>query len=356
MVRPSTTEANFYLLGYYVACFHRYEEYCDQYRDSEDSIEKKAALSYLNATSQKFKKLAQGVSSDLDIDFHDISPDDRDAFLETVNEMEGRSPVKEFIRHSGPENAYRAYVLGDYIGGEIGFCHEYCKMLLPKINEKETRKNIVMILEMKLRQFNEYMRSVPTELDNIISARILTSLVDQLRSSHGKNPESLREHFEGFFKTYYAVTDYYLLIRHGTDGDEDEEPHLYFISYSRKNRTKANYVELMLLRENKRTWRDETDIRAGAKLMSSLYHGVEEAGTFICILSEHYLASKYCMEELEKAVHRNISTGKPRIVVLRLDRCGVPSVLSSRVWLDADTHEKLMIAISRAIEEEDRGR
>jgi len=346
-------EANFYLLGYYIACLRRYEGYCEQYEATAKEAEGRAALSYLGAKCRSFRKLAMMVAGDVGIDMDDISPDDRDAFLETINEMEGRSPRLDLIRHLASQEAFDAFVMGDYIGGEIGFVHEYLKTLVPEIGQSDTHGAIVSVLEMKLGQFGEYMRALPEGLSSL-SVPLLSGIVDDIRGAEEDADEGvLAERVESFFAAYASVTDYYLSIRTGEDDEAaGVEPELYFISYAHRNRTRANQVELQLLRQNRRTWRDETDVRAGGSLLSSLYAGIDAAGTFVCLLSRQYLDSRWCPEELEKAVHRFVTSGRPRIAALRLDDCDIPTCLQSRLWLPASEREKLMLAIGQVVDEE----
>jgi TIR domain-containing protein len=141
----------------------------------------------------------------------------------------------------------------------------------------------------------------------------------------------------------------WLASREQEDQDMDR---LYFLSYARRNSVKANQVELQLIRGNRRIWRDETDIRAGGPLLSSLYSGIDEAHTFVCLLSQQYVESNWCMEELERAIHKHVSTGKPRFVALRTDDYPLPSSVTTRLWLDASSPEKLQLAVSQILHEE----
>lgn len=144
------------------------------------------------------------------------------------------------------------------------------------------------------------------------------------------------------------------IIYADSDYETELSQTIYFLSYARTNSARANQVELQLLRENKKVWRDETDIRGGAQLVNSLYSGINEAHTFICLLSQQYVQSNWCMEEIERAIYRKIDKGTPRVIALRIDDFPVPPSIETRVWLDARNPEKLQLAVSKIMREEQK--
>jgi len=87
--------------------------------------------------------------------------------------------------------------------------------------------------------------------------------------------------------------------------------------------------------------------------MSNLYHGIEDAHVFVCILAAAYVQSRYCMAELERAVRRELETGRPRVVILKADRkCEIPRIATDHVWIDVDTEAKLALTIARLLEQQ----
>lgn len=127
---------------------------------------------------------------------------------------------------------------------------------------------------------------------------------------------------------------------------------LYFISYARKNLVETDRVELLLRRENRLVWRDAADLRAGEPLVSSIYSGIDEAHTIICVLSEQYCNSNWCIDELTRAIHLLISNKKPRVVGLRIDDYPIPKEISARLWLEAQTPEKMTNSIGAILKQE----
>ena len=104
--------------------------------------------------------------------------------------------------------------------------------------------------------------------------------------------------------------------------------------------------------QNRRIWRDETDLRAGKPLVSNLFSSIASADTFIAFISNSYLKSKFCMAELEKAIHRKISTGKLRVICLQLDDCEMPNIASTDLWINAPSRNELIIIVNKLIDEE----
>jgi TIR domain len=161
--------------------------------------------------------------------------------------------------------------------------------------------------------------------------------------------DELATMMETFFGVYEQRTEHYRSVRNGETSPE-EKSELYFLSYAHRNRIMVDQIEIHLLRQHRRVWRDETDLRAGRKLLSNLYHEIEDAHVFACVLTGAYVQSRYCMTELERAVHRELETGRPRVVILKADRkCEIPRIATDHVWIDVDTEAKLALAIARLL-------
>ncbi len=93
-----------------------------------------------------------------------------------------------------------------------------------------------------------------------------------------------------------------------------------FISYSRKDSTFVDSLNMALKKANKDVWIDWEDIPYSAKWWDEISQAIEGTGTFICVLSPDYFNSKTCLEELtiaEKldkriipALHREFAAGQ----------------------------------------------
>jgi TIR domain len=345
--------ATLYLLGYNVACYKRYEGYREDYDDEDEDLFKRASAYYLKQARDTYKIPSESLAEELGLKLTDVISDDFDPQLEAMHELEGRSATGDFIRRQFGKEGYSSFRLGDYIGGEIGFCHELAKAAIAEASKpSDGKKTLISLFGLKVGEFDEYYDDVPEDLKDVVSKAALEEIVALLQRTRVKTQKQLEDYAAEFFGVYEQLTDHHRQLR-----DQEPEPGkptpLYFLSYSHRNRWKADQVEVQLLRKHRRVWRDETDLRAGKRLMSNLYSGIEEADVFVGLLSTTYLKSRYCMEELENAVHRELETGKPRIVVLKIDKsCAIPSIVSHHVWVDAENDAKLALAIMRLVDEE----
>lgn len=92
-----------------------------------------------------------------------------------------------------------------------------------------------------------------------------------------------------------------------------EEPYI-FISYSHRNIVEAEEIICRLCNDNYRVWYDE-GIDPGTEWDENIASHIEECGYFIALLSEEYLESSNCKDELNYA--RELE--KPRLLVYLKD-------------------------------------
>lgn len=92
-----------------------------------------------------------------------------------------------------------------------------------------------------------------------------------------------------------------------------EQPFI-FISYSHQNMNEANSIIKLLQKDNYRVWYDE-GIDPGSEWDENIASHVEKCGYFIALLSEEYLQSSNCKDELNYA--RELE--KPRLLVYLKD-------------------------------------
>jgi|GEM_PF-5640628 len=78
-----------------------------------------------------------------------------------------------------------------------------------------------------------------------------------------------------------------------------------FISYSRRNIEFAKRLFQELNRSKRDVWVDWEDIPRAADWMQEIYSGIDNADTFIFLVSEHSLISEVCNQELEYALKKN---------------------------------------------------
>ncbi|MEO1288655.1 MAG: toll/interleukin-1 receptor domain-containing protein [Chloroflexota bacterium] len=78
-----------------------------------------------------------------------------------------------------------------------------------------------------------------------------------------------------------------------------------FISYSRRNIDFAKLLFRELNKSKRDVWVDWEDIPRGADWLQEIYSGIDNADTFIFLVSEHSLASEICNRELAYALQHN---------------------------------------------------
>lgn len=78
-----------------------------------------------------------------------------------------------------------------------------------------------------------------------------------------------------------------------------------FISYSRRNLDFAKRLFQELNRSKRDVWVDWEDIPRAADWMQEIYQGIDNADTFIFLVSEHSLISEICNQELDYALQKN---------------------------------------------------
>ncbi len=78
-----------------------------------------------------------------------------------------------------------------------------------------------------------------------------------------------------------------------------------FISYSRKDGQFVQQLNTALVEENRVVWVDWQGIPAGEDWWVEIIHGIENAETFVTVISSNWLTSEICHQELEHALHNN---------------------------------------------------
>lgn len=117
---------------------------------------------------------------------------------------------------------------------------------------------------------------------------------------------------------FFDTIDYYCKFSHlwFPNGDSAFVVTDVFISYSRVNNREGFVTRLVdaLAALDLDVWVDWEDIPVAENFMNELVAGVDQADNFLCLLSPSYLASQYCLMELERAIQ-----GSKRIIPLLLD-------------------------------------
>lgn len=106
-----------------------------------------------------------------------------------------------------------------------------------------------------------------------------------------------------------------------------------FISYSRRNKAFVQNLERALRSQRKDVWVDWEDIPPTVDFVQEIYQGIDSSDAFVAVLSPDYLASKYCLMELERAAALNKRLLP--VVCLDVNPEEVPEALRSLNWIFA---------------------
>ena len=121
-----------------------------------------------------------------------------------------------------------------------------------------------------------------------------------------------------------------------------------FISYSRKDIAHARLLHKALKENEFETWIDWQDIPPSTEWLAEVYTAVEEASTFIFILSESSRLSEVCTLEIEHARKNN-----KRIIPIVIDDVQTKEIhpaLAAINWIFSRTEDELQPAIESLIE------
>jgi hypothetical protein len=134
---------------------------------------------------------------------------------------------------------------------------------------------------------------------------------------------------------------------------ENSQKHTYFLSYSKKNSSEADHLEVVLHRNNRTVLRDETEIKAGEGVSKSIEAMIQQADTFVALWGKDYATSDWCPNELEYARNQQVNGQKPtRIVLLTLDETKVPIRFVDSLHLAGQDRRQRELAIHKLLKEE----
>jgi len=107
-----------------------------------------------------------------------------------------------------------------------------------------------------------------------------------------------------------------------------------FVSHAHEDRDAAHQITAMLGRAGLDPWLDVQELRSGDELLRTLAHVLAAAEYFAIVLTHRALTKPWVLTEMRMALTAEIEKGRPKVLVLRLDDCGVPIELRHKVYLD----------------------
>ena len=121
-----------------------------------------------------------------------------------------------------------------------------------------------------------------------------------------------------------------------------------FISYSRKDIAYAKLLHKALKEHDFETWIDWQDIPPSTEWLEEVYTAIEQANTFIFILSASSILSEMCVKEIEHASKNNKRIIP--IVINDVEPSKVHSALAAINWIFSRSKDELQPAIASLIE------
>lgn len=108
-----------------------------------------------------------------------------------------------------------------------------------------------------------------------------------------------------------------------------------FISYSHKDKERVSLFASLMANNGFDIWMDVKNISLGESIVSAVAEALNNADIYMLFISHNSNKSPWVVEELNIALTHSIEKKKPRIIPVLLDDCQIPSVLSGRLYLDA---------------------
>ena len=85
------------------------------------------------------------------------------------------------------------------------------------------------------------------------------------------------------------------------------------------------------------------DFELGRPIVQNMADSVYNSRQVLIILSNNYLASNFCREELQMALQRGVDTGYSAVTLVTIDKLKktqLPSALRDKNFLDFEKHQK----------------
>lgn len=109
---------------------------------------------------------------------------------------------------------------------------------------------------------------------------------------------------------------------------------MLFLSYSHKDSTFVNRLASKLVQSRVHIWMDKLEIRVGDTLLEKIQKAVRTSGQLGIILSKSSVRSKWCREEVNAGLTRQLKSRKVIILPILIEECTIPPFLASRKYAD----------------------
>jgi hypothetical protein len=107
-----------------------------------------------------------------------------------------------------------------------------------------------------------------------------------------------------------------------------------FISYSWKDRSVAEGIEVCLTACGVDVWLDQREIRVGDSIPLRVSEGLTESQYIILLMSENSMSSPWVQREWLSMLLREINSRATTLLPARLDDCEIPLLISDKLYAD----------------------
>jgi hypothetical protein len=114
----------------------------------------------------------------------------------------------------------------------------------------------------------------------------------------------------------------------------------FFLSHSSRDKLLVLPVDRVLKALGLTVWTDRFEIRAGDSLIRRIFDQGLDTSDYVCaFITKNSEQSPWVREELEFALAKSISEGRPKIIMLQFDGASIPPALRSRRYASLERHE-----------------
>lgn len=107
-----------------------------------------------------------------------------------------------------------------------------------------------------------------------------------------------------------------------------------FLSHASVDRSQALQLAKDLTERGIRVWVDEAEIRPGDSIVSRIEDGIHCSRFVFFLVSATSLKSNWVLEEIRMALHEGVTSGRTRVVPIRLDDSPLPGFLRDKKCVD----------------------
>ncbi|XP_045166020.2 uncharacterized protein LOC123529661 [Mercenaria mercenaria] len=107
-----------------------------------------------------------------------------------------------------------------------------------------------------------------------------------------------------------------------------------FISYIQDNAEDVRLIVDNLEREGIKCCYHERDFLPGQQVIGNIHDSINRSMSILVVLSEKFVQSRFCMHEIEQALHASINQNYT-IIPIKIEQCDVPEILKNFTYINA---------------------